>query len=50
MFFSINFLKVKTQSLTQRVVIMKEPIVGPKFKLTLGAASSNLVEISPEDA
>jgi hypothetical protein len=45
--FAINFLKVKTHSLTSRVVMMKEPTVGPEFTPTSGAASSNLVEISP---
>jgi hypothetical protein len=45
--FAINVLKVKTYSLTWRVVMMTEPTVGPELEPTLGAASSNLVEMSP---
>jgi hypothetical protein len=45
--FAISPLTVKTQSLTWKVTMMKEENVGPDFKPTLRAASSNLVEISP---
>jgi len=45
--FATNVLKVKTYSLTWRVVMTTEPTVGPEFEPTLGAASSNLVKMSP---